>query len=174
MCTYLEYTVSSNLSLNKEIDRRIGRAVSTLARLGTSVFKKPQHTSKTKVSVYKACVHCTLLYKSESLKPKNWISYISIFKVAAWDIKDEQATKHSCVIYMWITNNFYCASLTQTVLARICLTNERRKNPQKDVVQKELIAGKCNSPNYATGNWNVWRYVKTWRSTDEKVTSKLL
>ena len=52
--TYLGSTASSKLSLNIEIDRKIARAATTLACLGTHVWKNPQLTIKTKESVYKA------------------------------------------------------------------------------------------------------------------------
>ena len=68
--TYLGSTISNNLSLDKEIDRQIGKAASTLARLRTRVWKNPRLTIKTKVAVYNACVLSTLLYGSES-----WTTY---------------------------------------------------------------------------------------------------
>ena len=59
--TYL----GSNLSLDAEIDRRIGKAASTFARLTARVRITP-----IKLSVYNACVINTLLYCSDT-----WTTY---------------------------------------------------------------------------------------------------
>ena len=68
--TYLGSTISSNISLDAEIDKRIGKAATTLARLTSRVWKNPKLTIKTKVAVYNACVVSTLLYGSET-----WTTY---------------------------------------------------------------------------------------------------
>ena len=68
--TYLGSTITDNLSLDKEIDRRIGKASTTLARLTKRVWSNPELTVKTKMAVYNACVLSTLLYGSES-----WTTY---------------------------------------------------------------------------------------------------
>ena len=70
--TYLGSTISNNLSLAKELDRRIGKAATTFARLSTRVWKNSKLTIKTKVEVYNACVLSTLLYGSEA-----WTTYSS-------------------------------------------------------------------------------------------------
>ena len=54
--TYLGSTITDNLSLNTEIDKRIGKAVTTLARLTSRVWTNPKLTVKTKMVVYNACV----------------------------------------------------------------------------------------------------------------------
>ena len=48
---YLGSTITSKLSLDRELDRRIGMAASTLARLGTRVWKNPPLSIKTTVTV---------------------------------------------------------------------------------------------------------------------------
>ncbi|XP_066289741.1 uncharacterized protein [Branchiostoma lanceolatum] len=53
--TYLGSTASSNLSLDKEIDKRIGKSATTLARLTTRVWENPKLSVKTKMAVYNAC-----------------------------------------------------------------------------------------------------------------------
>ena len=60
--TYLGSTISSNISLDAEIDKRIGKAATTLARLTSRVWENPKLTIKTKFAVYNACVVSTLLY----------------------------------------------------------------------------------------------------------------
>ena len=64
--TYLGSTITDNLSLDAEIDKRIGKAASTLARLTARVWSSPKLSVKTKMAVYNACVISTLLYGSET------------------------------------------------------------------------------------------------------------
>ena len=68
--TYLGSTITDNLSLDTEIDKRIGKAASTLARLTARVWTSPKLSVKTKMAVYNACVISTLLYGSET-----WTTY---------------------------------------------------------------------------------------------------
>ncbi|XP_022093240.1 uncharacterized protein LOC110980661 [Acanthaster planci] len=68
--TFLGSTIASNLSLNAEISKRIGRAASTMARLSTRVWENSKLTVNTKISVYNTCVLSTLLYGSET-----WTAY---------------------------------------------------------------------------------------------------
>ena len=63
--TYLGSLLTSNLSLEKEIDRRIGKAYTTLSRLTERVWENNALTTHTRILVYKACVLSTLLYGSE-------------------------------------------------------------------------------------------------------------
>ena len=68
--TYLDSTITDNLSLDTEIDERIGKAATTLARLTSRVWTNPKLTVKTKMVVYNACVVSTLMYGSET-----WTTY---------------------------------------------------------------------------------------------------
>jgi len=68
--TYLGSTITGNLSLDAEIDERIGKAATTLTRLTTRVWTNPKLTVKTKMAVHNACVISTLLYGSET-----WTTY---------------------------------------------------------------------------------------------------
>ena len=68
--TYLSSTITDNLSLDAEIDKRIGKAASTLAHLTARVWTRPKLSVKTKMAVYNACVTSTLLYGSET-----WTTY---------------------------------------------------------------------------------------------------
>ena len=49
-------TITDNLSLDAEIDMRIGKAASTLACLMARVWTSPKLSVKTKMAVYNACV----------------------------------------------------------------------------------------------------------------------
>lgn len=64
--TYLGSTISSSLSLDSELNSRIGKASSAMARLSKRVWENSKLTTKTKTLVYQACVLSTLLYGSES------------------------------------------------------------------------------------------------------------
>ena len=68
--TYLGSTVSSNLSLDAEINRRIAKAAAVMSKSSKRVWANGQLTMNTKLKVYQACVLSTLLYGSES-----WTTY---------------------------------------------------------------------------------------------------
>ena len=53
---YLGSTITDNLSLDAEIDKRIGKAATTLARLTTRVWTNRRLTARKKMAVYSACV----------------------------------------------------------------------------------------------------------------------
>ena len=69
--TYLGSTISSNLSLDKEINKRIGKASATMAKLSSRVWENKMLTMNTKARIYHACVHSILLYGSET-----WTTYM--------------------------------------------------------------------------------------------------
>ncbi|KAI0208446.1 hypothetical protein LSAT2_006873, partial [Lamellibrachia satsuma] len=69
--TYLGSNISNNLSLDKEINRRIGKAACTMAKLTKRVWENKMLTENTKMRIYQACVLSTLLYGSES-----WTTYM--------------------------------------------------------------------------------------------------
>ncbi|XP_068756587.1 uncharacterized protein [Montipora capricornis] len=64
--TYLGSTISSNLSLDAELNTRIGKAATALARLTKRVWDNTMLSTNTKMRVYQACVLSTLLYGSEA------------------------------------------------------------------------------------------------------------
>ena len=68
--TYLGSIISSNLSLDSEIDKRIAKAATVMTRLSQRVWSNIQLISNTKLQVYQACVLSMLLYGSES-----WTTY---------------------------------------------------------------------------------------------------
>ena len=68
--TYLGSTITDTLSLDAEINKRIGKAASTLARLAARVWTSYKLSVKTKMAVHNACVISTLLYGSET-----WTTY---------------------------------------------------------------------------------------------------
>ena len=68
--TCLGSTITDNLSLDTEIDRRIGKAATTLAHLTSRVWTNPKLTVKTKMVVCNACVVSALMYGSET-----WTTY---------------------------------------------------------------------------------------------------
>ena len=68
--TYLGNTITDNLSLDADINKRIGKAASSLAHLKARLCTSPKLSAKTTVAVYNACVTSTLLYGSET-----WTTY---------------------------------------------------------------------------------------------------
>ena len=68
--TYLGSNITNNISLDTEIDRRIGKAATTVSRLNTRVWTNSKLSTRTKMAVYNACVISTLLYGSET-----WTTY---------------------------------------------------------------------------------------------------
>eukprot|EP00745_Piridium_sociabile_P017961 TRINITY_DN26814_c0_g1_i11.p1 TRINITY_DN26814_c0_g1~~TRINITY_DN26814_c0_g1_i11.p1 ORF type:complete len:515 (+),score=121.07 TRINITY_DN26814_c0_g1_i11:351-1895(+) len=64
--TYLGSIITDNLSLDAELNKRIGRASATMARLSQRVWNNGMLTINTKMAVYRACVLSTLLYASET------------------------------------------------------------------------------------------------------------
>ena len=69
--THLGSTISMNLCLDTEINKRIGKASATVAKLTQRVWKNSLLTQKAKVRVYQACILSTLLYGSET-----WTTYM--------------------------------------------------------------------------------------------------
>ena len=67
--TYLGSTMSSNLSLEPELSRRIGKASAVMSRLSKRVWENKKLILNTKMKVYQ-CVLSTLLYVS-----KTWPTY---------------------------------------------------------------------------------------------------
>eukprot|EP00745_Piridium_sociabile_P043277 TRINITY_DN8831_c0_g1_i1.p1 TRINITY_DN8831_c0_g1~~TRINITY_DN8831_c0_g1_i1.p1 ORF type:complete len:1016 (+),score=240.62 TRINITY_DN8831_c0_g1_i1:1061-4108(+) len=63
---YLGSTITDSLSLDTELNKRIGKAATTMSRLTKRVWNNSKLKEHTKVQVYKACIVSTLLYGSES------------------------------------------------------------------------------------------------------------
>ena len=68
--TYLGANNTSNLSLNKEIITRTGKASATMVRLRKWVWENRKLTLATKICIYRACILSTLLHSSET-----WTTY---------------------------------------------------------------------------------------------------
>ena len=63
---YLGSTITDNLSIDSELNKRIGKAAMVLSRLTKHVLSKNKLSDHTNVNVYKARVISTLLYGCES------------------------------------------------------------------------------------------------------------
>ena len=63
---YLGSRISDTLSLDIELNRRIGKASTTMSSLTKRVWKNGKLTENTKIQVYRACVLSTPVYGSES------------------------------------------------------------------------------------------------------------
>ena len=73
--TYLGSTITDNLSLDTDIDKRIGKATIALASLTSWVWTNSKLTVKTKMGVHNACVISTVIYGSET-----WTTYARLEK----------------------------------------------------------------------------------------------
>ena len=69
---YLGSTFTSSLSLDEEVNIRIGKAATTFGGLSKRVWRNQKLTLRTKFMIYQACVLSTLLYGAET-----WTSYAS-------------------------------------------------------------------------------------------------
>ncbi|PIK42917.1 hypothetical protein BSL78_20220 [Apostichopus japonicus] len=63
---YLGSIISNNVSLDAEINARIGNAAAVMSKLQKRVWGNKNLTLNTKMKVYQACVLSTLLYGSET------------------------------------------------------------------------------------------------------------
>ena len=61
-------TITGNMSIDSEINKRIGKAAMTLYRLTKRVWSNNKLSDHTKVNVYKACEISTLLYGSRTMR----------------------------------------------------------------------------------------------------------
>ncbi|KAL1255575.1 hypothetical protein QQF64_013636 [Cirrhinus molitorella] len=68
--TYLGSIISSSLSIDSEINSRIAKAATVMAKLNQRVWNNSNLTEKTRMRVYQACVLSTLLYGGET-----WTTY---------------------------------------------------------------------------------------------------
>ena len=65
-CTYLGSNISSNLSLDAELNEHIGKAATAMTRGAKRVWGNTMLMTNTKMKVYKACVLSTLLCGREA------------------------------------------------------------------------------------------------------------
>lgn len=68
--SYLGSIISSNLSLDTELNKRTGQAAAVLALLRKRIWDNTMLTISNKMKVYQACLLSTLLYSS-----KTWTLY---------------------------------------------------------------------------------------------------
>ena len=62
---YLGSTISDTLALDKEINKRIGKAATTMSSLTKRVWTNGKLTERIKIQVYRACALSTLPYGNE-------------------------------------------------------------------------------------------------------------
>ena len=68
--TYLGSNISSNLSVDKEVQSRIGKAASVFGRLRHRAWRNKHLTIRTRARIYECCVVSVLLYGAET-----WTTY---------------------------------------------------------------------------------------------------
>ena len=146
--TYLGSTVSDNLSFDTEIDRRIGKAATTLTRLTSRVWTNPKLTVKTKMVVYNACVVSTLVYGSET-----WTTYVrqekrlnsfhlrSIRRILG--ISWQDSVQHRGPVLSQPSKHVHPTQTAQAALAGACLPHggwphPKRHSPWRVGIWKEI------------------------------------
>ena len=70
--SYLGSIISSNLSLDTELNKRIGQAAAVLALLRKRIWGNTMLTISSKMKVYQACVLSKLLYSSKTSTPYSY------------------------------------------------------------------------------------------------------
>lgn len=173
--TYLGSTISNSLSLEPELNKRIGKAAAVMARLSKRVWENNKLTISTKIAVYRACILSTLLYGSES-----WTTYShqenrlnsfhlrSLRRILHISSKDH-ITKYACA-----------ALATTSTVARPCPPNAGWLHPQGCPVWRPTgcvalrfkDVCKCNIKK-ADIDTNTWETTaadrNAWRQTEGKV-----
>ena len=148
---YLGSNISSNVSLDTEINSRIGKAFATFARLSARVWENPKLKISTKVAVYSSCVLSTLLYSSET-----------------WATTKKQETKlnsfHFRCLRRILGISWMDKITNEEVLKRTCLTTlptllKRRRlrwlghvsRMEDGRIPKDILYGELASGNRAVG-----------------------
>ena len=124
--TYLGSTITDNLSLDAEIDKRIGKAASTLARLTARVWSSPKQSVKTKMAVYKCLCYqhiavwkrdmdyvCRAGEKAQLIPPEKHPPYPG-------NILAGQSNQCWCPVLCWSSHYVHPAQTTQTAMVGSC------------------------------------------------------
>ena len=82
---YLGSAISDTLSLDAELNRRIGKAATIMTRLTKKAWNNSKLTVHTKIQIYRACVVSTLVYGSESWTLPDRSENSMLFTCAASD-----------------------------------------------------------------------------------------
>jgi len=135
--TYLGSTITNNLSLDTELDKRIGKAATTLARLTTRMWTNPKLPTKTKMAVYNACVISTLLYGNET-----WATYsrqerrLNSFHMRSLGISLQDKVPNTEVLSR-ASQHIHTAQTAQTPLAMLRPPHARRPHSQRPPVRRD-------------------------------------
>lgn len=117
--------------MDSEIDKRIGKAVTTLARLTSQVWTNSKLAVKTKMAVYNACVISTLLYGSET-----WTTYArQERRLNSIHMRNIRRILRSCLLPVSPARSLYSDSADCHIFRM-----EDGRNP-KDILYGELSAG---------------------------------
>ena len=126
---YLGSTITDNLSIDSELNKRIGKAAMKLSRLTKRVWSNNTLSDYTKVNVYKACVISTWLYGSESWtmhtdqeKRLNVFHMRCFRRILAITWQDKVTNK---VVLEKTEIPSLCTLLKQYAMARTCDTDGR-------------------------------------------------
>ena len=152
--TCLRSTVTDNLDICPELNRRIAWATSIVAKLSKRVYENHKLTTNTKMAVYRACVLSTLLYGSES-----WTLYsreekrLNTFHM--WNLRRILGIKWSDRLTKTRSSNAlaFPASYINTAfvgLVTSCQQDARRQDPQGPPVRRACIREESLGSSAAT------------------------
>ena len=191
--TYLGSTITKNLSLDPELNSRIGKATTAMARLTKRVWENDMLTTKTKMNVYQACVLSTLLYGSEAwtlysyqerrlntfhlrclrrLQGLTWQDRVTNIDVLAKAGMASMQTMLTTRRLRWLghvarmQDNRIPKKLLYGELASGTRPTGRPSLRYKDVCKRDLKAGGFNLPDLGTATSDR----KAWRATTRQIT----
>lgn len=188
--TYLGSTVTSNASLDAELNTRIARATATMARLTKRAWSNPKLTTNTKIRVYEACVLSTLLYGSEA-----WAIYssqehrLNSFHLRCLrrilNIRWQDRVTNNAVLEKAKTVNIHSVLLKRRLRWLGHVNRMADGRIPKDLLYGELVTGKrklgrphlrfkdvCKRDMKSAGiDWETWEQLAPHRDTWRHVTS---
>ena len=133
---YLGSAISDTLSLDAELNRRIGKAATTMTRLANKAWNNSKLTMHTKIQIYRACVVSTLLYGSESwtlrarqVRKLNAFHMRSLRRIL--NITWQDKVPNNCPGKNWMHQHVHAAETETYALARPLRAHGRRTDPQR-------------------------------------------
>ena len=151
LCIWALQSPTLSLSLDAELDRRIGKAATTMSRLNKRVWTNARLTEHTKIQVYKACVVSTLLYGSESWTTRSkqehtlnafYMRYLRRILGITWQDK---------VTYISVLDRAKVPSMYSLLQQRCLRWLGHVVRMEDDRIPKDLLYGELNQETRSTG-----------------------
>ena len=126
---YLGSAISDTLSLDSELNRRIGKAAITMSRLTKKAWNNSKLTVHTKIQIYRACVVSTLLYGSRSWTLR--AEQCSMLFTCAASVPSEHCLAGQGPGKSWMYQHVHAAETETCTLAWLRRAHGRRSDPQR-------------------------------------------